>query len=389
MKFKNNYKENTKSNEKTYLNETPKQNNDNKKYKLGTVLINNNRYELNLSSARNDNGNSVKFNKVYNFSNEDRIFSISPYIIPNYIGEFSIGQDEQKKNQITKRKNIKNKIIQHKKGKENLVVNDFEKKKKMSNTIKKKSLEDYNKEILKQLDEQEKLIQLEDEERQRKFKEGLNINQLNDEDEKGEIFKELEQQENQIKTPEKDEREIKEEEIPKDYDKNEFDTNLEFNVIQDSDNKRQLLKEEDLLNNNKEEKNDASLNKQLKEEERDKTTKIKEEITLDELNILIKSAINEIFLPKTIDNLIYDKTIIMIKCLSEDNKKLFIKGLKDGIMIKEDVNRYNIFLSKLLGKIKDDHFLNQMKLKPFNEEEYSCHCKCHYEYSKEEEDCDE
>ena len=75
----------------------------------------------------------------------------------------------------------------------------------------------------------------------------------------------------------------------------------------------------------------------------------------------------------------------MIKCLSGANKRIFINGLKDGIMIKEDVNRYNIFLSKLLGKIKDDKFINQMKLKPYKEEEYPCHCKCHDEFYKEDE----
>ena len=391
MKFKNNNKENTKPNIKTYLKRTPgKQKSDNKNPKLGKVSINNNknkRNELNLSSAQNDTydtWNSSKIKKVSNFSTEDKIFTISPYISTNYIGGFNLGKDEKNENKNNKRKNIKIKIIQNKKEKE--VKNGFEKAKILNNKAKPRGLWEFNIEILRQIDEREKLMQLEDEELQRKLIEGRKIKQLDDEDE-GDEGEEIEKQKKQIKTPAKNKREIKNnEKNKKNSDEKELKEKIEDKTIKDSDNKKQLNRDEKLLNNNKKEENNIRRNKKLKEE-RDENNK-KEEITLDELNILIKSAINELFLPKNVDNLVYDKIIIMIKFLSESNKKIFVNGLLDGIMFKEDVNRYNNFLSKLLLKTKNNHFINQMKLRPYNEKEYSCHCKCHCEYSKENE-CDE
>lgn len=372
MKSKKNAKEITKSNEKTFLKQTPIKQNDNeaKRHKLGTVLINNNRYELNLSSGIKDFQKSVKISKVYNISHEDRIFSISPYIAPNYVGQFTLDQEDQKEKTSKQIKNYKNKINHEKQNKKIAL------KKKIFNLKKKPkeiNLEEYNKEKLRQIDEHEKQIQIEDEERQRKLKEegGEIQKQLDDDDDNEEKLIELENKENQ------DIKIIEYEEIPKDSFENKIENNIE-----EENNRNQNYENQNQLNKNEE--NNKSPNKKDEEGEKEENIE-KEKITLDELNILIKSAINELYLPEKVDNLVYDKAIIMIKCLSGANKRIFINGLKDGIMIKEDVNRYNIFLSKLLGKIKDDKFINQMKLKPYKEEEYPCHCKCHDEFYKEDE----
>ena len=119
--------------------------------------------------------------------------------------------------------------------------------------------------------------------------------------------------------------------------------------------------------------------KKLEEDEKNKGLS-EEKINLDELNILIKGTIKELFEPKNVENIVYDKIIILMKCLSKENKEKFIDGLVQAIKTEEDEKRFAFILGEVSGngqnEEKNQDTLNN--LKPYNEEEYPCHCSCHY-----------
>jgi hypothetical protein len=316
---------------KENLQETPnkyKEENELTGRNIGTVLVNNNKVnktDFKISSGKKSIRRSVKSGKVYNLSNEDRIFDISPYIAPNYVRDFKYEGGEQKKFRDSK-KDSKRKSKK---------INAKESEKKENLNEKPNELEEENIQKLKQLDEDEKQIQLEDEERQKELEEEGNKQKelLEDEDED----KQMNPNENQDKIIE---------------DK----LNEEKKKIQHSENQKKLEEDEK--------------NKGLSEEK----------INLDELNILIKGTIKELFEPKNVENIVYDKIIILMKCLSKENKEKFIDGLVQAIKTEEDEKRFAFILGEVSGNRQNEEKKQDTleNLKPYNEEEYPCHCSCHY-----------
>ena len=323
---------------KRNLQKTPnkyKEENELKGRNIGTVLVNNNKVSKNdfdLSSGKKKTRRSVKSGKVYNLSHEDRIFDISPYIAPNYVRDFKYEGGEQKKFRDSK-KDSKRKSKK---------INAKESEKKENLNEKPNELEEENIQKLKQLDEDEKQIQLEDEERQKELEEEGNKQKTLLEDEDEDKQKEMNPNENQDK--------IIEDKL------NEEKINEEEKKIQHSENQKKLEEDEK--------------NKDLNEEK----------INLDELNILIKGTIKELFEPKIVDNIVYDKIVILMKCLSKENKEKFIDGLIQAIKTEEDEKRFSFILGEVSGngrnKEKKQDILDN--LKPYNEDEYPCHCNCHY-----------
>ena len=308
------------------LQETPKkytEENELKGRNIGTVLVNNNKVNKNdfkVSSGKKSNRRSVKSGKVYNLSNEDRIFDISPYIAPNYVRDFKYEGGEQKKFRDSKKDS--------KRKSKKINVKGSEKKENLDE--KPNELEEENIQKLKQLDEDEKQIQLEDEERQKELEEEGNKQKglLEDEDED----KQMNPNENQDKINEEEKK------------------------IQHSENQ-----------------------KKLEEDEKNKDPN-EEKINLDELNILIKGTIKELFEPKNVENIVYDKIIILMKCLSKENKEKFIDGLVQAIKTEEDEKRFAFILGEVSGNRQNEEKKQDTldNLKPYNEEEYPCHCSCHY-----------
>ena len=308
------------------LQETPKkytEENELKGRNIGTVLVNNNKVNKNdfkVSSGKKSNRRSVKSGKVYNLSNEDRIFDISPYIAPNYVRDFKYEGGEQKKFRDSKKDS--------KRKSKKINVKGSEKKENLDE--KPNELEEENIQKLKQLDEDEKQIQLEDEERQKELEEEGNKHKglLEDEDED----KQMNPNENQDKINEEEKK------------------------IQHSENQ-----------------------KKLEEDEKNKDPN-EEKINLDELNILIKGTIKELFEPKNVENIVYDKIIILMKCLSKENKEKFIDGLVQAIKTEEDEKRFAFILGEVSGNRQNEEKKQDTldNLKPYNEEEYPCHCSCHY-----------
>jgi hypothetical protein len=335
-------------NSKENLQETPnkyKEENELTGRNIGTVLVNNNKVnktDFKISSGKKSIRRSVKSGKVYNLSNEDRIFDISPYIAPNYVRDFKYEGGEQKKFRDSKKDSKrKSKKIDAKESdkkdskRKNKKINAKESEKKENLNEKPNELEEENIQKLKQLDEDEKQIQLEDEERQKELEEEGNKQKelLEDEDED----KQMNPNENQDKIIE---------------DK----LNEEKKKIQHSENQKKLEEDEK--------------NKGLSEEK----------INLDELNILIKGTIKELFEPKNVENIVYDKIIILMKCLSKENKEKFIDGLVQAIKTEEDEKRFAFILGEVSGNRQNEEKKQDTleNLKPYNEEEYPCHCSCHY-----------
>ena len=325
---------------KRNLQKTPnkyKEENELKGRNIGTVLVNNNKVSKNdfdLSSGKKKTRRPVKSGKVYNLSHEDRIFDISPYIAPNYVRDFKYEGGEQKKFRDSKKDSKrKSKKIDAKESDKKKILNE-----------KSNELEEENIQKLKQLDEDEKQIQLEDEERQKELEEEGNKQKalLEDEDEDEDKQKEMNPNENQDK--------IIEDKL------NEEKINEEEKKIQHSENQKKLEEDEK--------------NKDLNEEK----------INLDELNILIKGTIKELFEPKNVDNIVYDKIIILMKCLSKENKEKFIDGLVQAIKTEEDEKRFAFILGEVSGNGRNEEKKQDIldNLKPYNEDEYHCHCNCHY-----------
>ena len=349
---------------KKNLEETPNKSsnlNELKTKKVGTVLVNSykmDKKDFKISPKRKSIRRSVKTGKIGNISIESRIFSISPYVAPNYVREFKFDDEAQKKLRSSKNE-LKNKNQKMKEEK-----NDNKKEKK---------LEEQNIKKLRQLSEIDKLLQIEDEETQKELKEEANKRKEFD-DEEDEKQKEIKKNE---KKDTKNEDELNDEEGKR---------------IEHSDNKNKLEKD----------KKDKELNK--------------EKINSDELNMLIKGTIKELYEPKKIENIVYNKIIILMKCLSDENRQKFLDGLKQAIKTEEDEKRFSNILgetyeieeneeseqekenkeeSKQESKInieskpdieeneelKTDN-LNNLKI--YREEEYPCHCLCHYGG-----DCDE
>ena len=316
---------------KENLQETPnkyKEETELKGRNIGTVLVNNNKVNKNdfkVSSGKKSIRRSVKSGKVYNLSHEDRIFDISPYIAPNYVRDFKYEGGEQKKFRDSK-KDSKRKSKK---------INAKESEKKENLNEKSNELEEENIQKLKQLDEDEKQIQLEDEERQ----------------------KELEEEGNKQKELLEDEDEDKQ--------------------MNPNENQDKII--EDKLNEEKKKIQHSENQKKLEEDEKNKDLS-GEKINLDELNILIKGTIKELFEPKNVENIVYDKIIILMKCLSKENKEKFIDGLVQAIKTEEDEKRFAFILGEVSGNRQNEEKKQDTleNLKPYNEEEYPCHCSCHY-----------
>ena len=329
---------------KRNLQKTPnkyKEENELKGRNIGTVLVNNNKVSKNdfdLSSGKKKTRRPVKSGKVYNLSHEDRIFDISPYIAPNYVRDFKYEGGEQKKFRDSKKDSKrKSKKIDAKESDKKKILNE-----------KSNELEEENIQKLKQLDEDEKQIQLEDEERQKELEEEGNKQKTLLEDEDEDKQKEMNPNENQDK--------IIEDKL------NEEKINEEEKKIQHSENQKKLEEDEK--------------NKDLNEEK----------INLDELNILIKGTIKELFEPKNVDNIVYDKIVILMKCLSKENKEKFIDGLVQAIKTEEDEKRFSFILGEVSGNGRNEEKKQDISdnLKPYNEDEYPCHCRCHYDGECEE-----
>ena len=367
----------------------------------GSSLVkSDNIYELFLSSHHRRKGF---------ISPEDRIFSISPYVQRNYVGQYdntdSLGNNlsEVKFSPVKSENKFRNKKIKNSIDKTHnnlLLEKKIKKESELERLNKLKKEEEQRKKLLKS--EEEKRQQKEKEkgtqrkklakEREEKRKKQLELEaekrkkQLEEEEQKRK--KQLEIEEEKKKKLELEEKERKkkldlENKKKKQLDQKKLDKiNALINeeeqnkkIKEEEDLKKILAEEEeeqkkqnDLLKQQLEEeekkrkeeylkrKNEEEERRKLKELQKQKLLEEKEKLkgknlSLAELNPLIQKFINEIFYNENCDNDVFNNIIQTIKSLNDKCRKLMIRGLKHGIRESADEDKYNKVLDNVYGML--------------------------------------